>query len=363
MQIMEDRQRLHRIPEPGLQLPKTMAYLRSSLENLSCRIFAPVESALCAWFDFGSVHTIAFRADADALPVTEKTGLSFASEHPGYMHACGHDGHMAMLLELARRLEQKKHLDCNVLLVFQAGEETPGGAKPLCETGIFAQYQVEAIFALHLWPGLTPGTVSSRKNEMLSRSSEVNVTITGRSAHIAKAADALDALRAGTEFYTRAMEMEQSLDPESFRLLNFGRMESGTARNVISGQTHLEGSLRAFRDEIFESLRDGLQAIGTEVEKKHGCRVELHFSDGYPAVINPPELYDRVRRTVEFEELEAPSMISEDFSWYQRYLPGLFFFLGVGDTAPLHADTFVFDSGILLKGVDFLEKLAENLYG
>ena len=137
MQLTDDRRALHRIPELDRNLPQTMEYLRSALENLNCKVFSPMDSSLCAFFDFGKKDAIAFRADADALPIQEKNKVPYASTHPGVMHACGHDGHMAILLELARRLSEKKDLPHNVLLVFQPAEETTGGAKDLCATGVF----------------------------------------------------------------------------------------------------------------------------------------------------------------------------------------------------------------------------------
>nr|MBQ8245269.1 amidohydrolase [Oscillospiraceae bacterium] len=360
MQIYNDRHALHRIPELDRQLPKTLAYLRSVLEPLNCSVFSPMEGALCAWFDFGAEEAIAFRADADALPIPEKTGAPYASVHPGAMHACGHDGHMAIALELARRLSGKPSLPHNVLLVFQPAEETTGGAKDLCDTGIFARYKAKAIFGLHLWPGLEAGTIASRKQELMARSCEVTVDIFGKSAHIAKAAEGVDALEAAAEFYLRALAMERALPEGVFRLLKFGKLHSGTVRNALSAHTHMEGSLRAFQDQVFDSLAEGLKAIGREVEEKYGCTVKIHMNSGYPAVMNPEDLYDRVAGTVPFAQLEAPSMTAEDFSWYQNYLPGMFFFLGLGDTPALHADTFDFDESILLKGADFFEKLAEN---
>jgi len=361
MQIITDRRNLHQIPELEMYLPKTMEYLYRALSGLKCRVFSPMESALCAYFDFGKVGTIAFRADCDALPIEENTGLDFASTHPGRMHACGHDGHMAILLELARRLDQKESLSKNVLLVFQPGEESPGGAKYLCgDCSLMAVYHVEAIFGLHLWPGLEKGRIFSRENELMSRSCEVNVDFCGKSAHIAKAAEGIDALAACTEFYRRAVSMEQALPPEIFRLLKFGRMEAGTVRNAIAAEAHLQGSLRAFQDPVFEGLRECLYKIGAEVGRKTGCTVEISMSEGYPAVMNPPELYRRVKTMVDFSDLEEPSMTSEDFSWYQKYIPGIFFFLGLGDTPALHANNFQFDETILEKGADFFEKLAEN---
>ena len=360
MQIYADRHALHRIPELDRNLPKTLAYLRASLEGLNCRVFSPMDSALCAWFDFGQTDAIAFRADTDALPIAEKTGAEYASTHPGAMHACGHDGHMAILLELARRFSVKQSLPHNVLLVFQPAEETTGGAKDICDTGVFQKHNVKAIFGLHLWPGLEAGVIASRKNELMARSCEVTIDIYGKSAHIAKAAEGIDALMAGTELYRKAMDMEAAVPDGIFRLLKFGKFQSGTVRNALSAHTHMEGSLRAFQDEVFDHLAEGLRSIGQEVEAKYGCTVNIHMSDGYPAVMNPEELYGRVSQTVVFAPLEEPCMTAEDFSWYQKRLPGMFFFLGVGDTPALHADTFDFDESILVKGADFFEKLAEN---
>ena len=359
-QIIADRQALHRIPELELHLPKTMAYLATALSGLKCRLLSPTESSLCAWFDFGADSAIAFRADCDALPIEEHTGLDFASDHPGRMHACGHDGHMAILLELARRLNKKEHINRNVLLVFQPGEESPGGARYLCESGLFTAFHVEAIFGLHLWPGLEHGQVFSRENELMSRSCEVNADFFGRSAHIAKASEGIDALAACMEFYHRATAMEQALPPDIFRLLKFGRMEAGTVRNAIASDAHLEGSLRAFQDPVFEGLRECLYKIAKDVERESGCRIELSMSQGYPAVMNPPDVYRRVKAMVPFRDLEEPSMTSEDFSWYQKHIPGVFFFLGLGDTPALHSRDFAFNESVLVNGADFFEQLAEN---
>ena len=360
MQIYADRHALHQIPELGMELPKTQTYLKEALSGLSCHVFSPLGSALCAWFDFGKAESIAFRADMDALPIAEKTDAPYASTHPGCMHACGHDGHMAILLELARRLDTKKALPHNVLLIFQPGEEGPGGAKGICDTGVLETYHVKAVFGLHLWPGLEKGRVFSRKNELMARASEVTVDIYGKSAHIAKASQGVDALMAGAEFYTRAVEMERQIPAGIFRLLKFGKFQSGTVRNALSAHTHLEGSLRAFRDDVFEDMAQKLRSIAADVEKQYGCTVQLDIADGYPAVWNPEDLYHAVEKIQPLQELEEPCMTTEDFSWYQRYTSSMFFFLGLGDTPALHADTFDFDETILLKGADFFEALAER---
>lgn len=361
MQIAEDRRALHQIPELGRDLPETMAYLEKSLRGLSCQIFSPIKGALCAFFNFGGDSAIAFRSDADALPIREETGLPFASRHDGKMHACGHDGHMAILLELARQLHRKKALSRNVLLVFQPAEETDGGAKDLCEAGIFEKYRVEAIFALHLWPDLPFGTVATCPGGMMSRSSEITLTVQGRSAHIAKAEQGKDAMAAMVEFYRQAVSLERSLPPEVFRLLKFGRMEAGVVRNAVAGQARLEGSLRTFEEAVFASLKERLSRLAQEIGAASGCQMELRFSEGYPAVWNDEALYDKLRAwKIDFQKLEKPVMITEDFSWYQRRLPGLFFFLGVGPAPALHAADFQFDDGVLRRGAALFLELAEK---
>lgn len=360
MQIANDRRALHQIPELGCDLPKTTAYLTSVLEKLNCQLIFPAKSSICAWFDFGKADAIAFRADTDALPIPEKTGLPFASQHPGQMHACGHDAHAATLLELARRLSKKNDLPHNVLLVFQPGEETPGGAKPICDTGIFEKYNVKAIFGLHVWPGLPAGSINSRIGPLMSLCSELTVTVTGRSSHISRPMDGLDSLAAGMEFYRRARQLEADTRRDDFCLLNFGKMESGNVRNAISNHTQLLGTLRTFSNPLFDKLCQALQGIAREIEENTGCQITVEFTDIYPAVCNPEALFRKVSEIVDIKPLDAPCLGGEDFSFYQQVIPGLFVFFGIGDTPALHSDTFNLDEAVLLKGADFFETLAEK---
>ena len=360
MQIVKDRRALHRIPELDRCLPKTMEYLKTSLSGLKCSLFSPIDSSLCAFFDFGKKDAIAFRADCDALPIHEKTGAEFASTHEGIMHACGHDGHMAILLELARRLNEKESLPHNVLLIFQPAEETIDGAKWICRSGVLEKHNVKAVFGLHIWPELAAGEVFSRANELMARSCEVDITITGRSAHIGKASEGLDALKAGMLFYTYAREKEQALPPEVYRILNFGFFESGTVRNAISRKTVMKGSMRSYQDGIHHYLRESLYDAARYAEAETGCTVTIDINEGTPPVINPPALLEKVRALLPVRLLDTPSMTAEDFSEYQQVVPGLFFFLGLGNVPSLHADTFHFDESILTKGADFFEALAER---
>lgn len=360
MQIIADRRALHRIPELDKDLSKTFSYIQDALKGLSCRVFSPVAGALCAFFDYGKKDAIAFRADCDALPIAEETDAEYASTHPGKMHACGHDGHMAIALELARRLNEKEALPHNVLLVFQGAEETTGGAKDICQSGVLQNYNVQAIFGLHLWPGLTPGVIHSRENELMSRTSNVVVEFFGRSAHIAMADQALDATVAAVMFYQHATQMERNLPDGIYRLLKFGLLQSGTVGNALSAYAKIAGSLRAFQDDIFEQLRDGLLTIAKNVEDATGCTVKISIHEGYPAVINPEDLFRKVNTIAPIAAVEKPSMTAEDFSYYQKTVPGMFFWLGIGDAPALHASNFCFDEQILAKGAEFFELLAEK---
>ena len=356
MQIVDDRRALHQIPELDRELPETMAYLREALSGLRCQVFSPMSSCLCAFFDFHRKDAIAFRADADALPITERTKAPYASRHPGCMHACGHDGHMAMVLELGRRIRTKQALPHNILLLFQPAEETTGGARRLCETGVLERLRVKAVFALHLWPGLSAGMIAGLPGAMMARSAEVTFTAKGRCAHFCSAASGRDALAACVEFYSRAAALPLPQAPQS--LLGFGRMEAGSVRNAVAGSARLEGSLRALDDAAFCSIREALETISRHVAQTSGCAAAVHFSEGYPAVVNPPDLLRRASALFPIEALTAPTMASDDFSYYQRRLPGLFLFLGCGETSALHTAAFDFDERVLEAGVRYFEAVA-----
>ena len=360
MDIISHRRALHAIPEVQWDLPLTSEYVTKALQELNCRVFSPVGTAVCAFFDFGAADAIAFRADMDALPIEETTGLPFGSTHPGKMHACGHDGHMAILLELARRLSEKENLPHNVLLIFQPAEESPGGAKIICDTGVLEQHRVKAVFGLHLWPGLEKGVVFSRVNELMSSGCELTVDIYGKSSHIGNASAGIDATAAAMEFYRMAREAEADFPDEIFRLLNFGKFQSGTVRNALSAHARLEGSVRSFQEEVFQTMDWKLREAAAAVEAKFGCRVEITLGEGYPAVLNDEVVLKRVMAVADVAMLDKPSMTSEDFSWYQRYVGGAFFFLGLGDVPALHATNFNFDEAVLEKGADFFEKIAED---
>lgn len=357
--VRAHRRALHQIPELELQLPKTQQYVHQVLSEFPCRLLEPIASSVVAFFDNGKPDTIAFRSDMDALPVTEETNNGFESCHSGRMHACGHDGHMAMLLGFAEVLSSYyRKLPHNVLLIFQPGEENPGGAELICKTGLLTQYRVRHIFGFHLWPNLPAGVVATRENEFMARSSEVNVDIFGKSVHAAKYREGVDALELGMRYLNDVYAMERAIPESTYRLLRFGRMQSGTIRNVVSAHTRIEGTLRAFQNETYWYLRRQLEALAKPYEAL-GAKFVFDVNTGYPAVMNDGALCQKAQEVIPgLQLLKAPEMISDDFAQYQQYIPGVYFFLGTGTGIPLHSSRFDFDEEILLKGIEADEALS-----
>lgn len=361
------RRDLHKIPEVSRDLPKTKKYILSVLKNLDCEIIEVMESGVCAYFDRGQPATTAYRADMDALPVTEKNTHSFISRHPGKMHACGHDGHMSMGLAMAEYVDSQKELPCNVLLIFQPAEETTGGAREICETGILQRYNVDRIFSTHMWPFAPAGSISSRPGRMMPRSSQINIGITGRTSHATAPENGIDALYIGCryvqEIYDRKVrEGKPDPAPDERTIIQVCKFESGTARNIISGYTELVGTLRAFSDEDFQWLISILKGAASDLEEEFGCRIEVKYTEGYPPIVNDIELYDSVAPSLRasldnFIEMPEPAMISEDYSFYGLEVPSIFFYVGTGTGIALHSADFDFDESVLVQGVELYKTL------
>lgn len=368
------RRRLHRIPELDRKLPETRRYVLDVLEKLDCEIVEVAEDGkglispeeqreytggICAFFDFGCEDAFAFRSDMDALPISEKNESEYSSIHQGMMHACGHDGHMAMLLSFAEYLDHAGDSvspEKNVLLIFQPAEETTGGAPGICRSGVLEKYRVCGVFGFHLWPDLEAGTVSSIPGPMMAKTSEINIDIEGRSSHCTAASEGIDALYAGCRLMTEIYRIPE-IGPGGSSILKFGKMTSGDVRNAISSHTRIEGTLRVHDLDTFDRIVQSMEDAAARTDEELSCRTSVFHSSGYPPVTNDDVLYRRAcdalkaYGVIRYEELEKPSMIGEDFSFYQLKVPGVFFYLGTGTGIPLHADTFDFDESVLACGV------------
>jgi hippurate hydrolase len=360
--LIKFRRDLHKIPELDRALPKTTAYIRDYLKHLPCEITEAGTAGFVAFFKGGrsaeNAATTAFRSDMDALPVTESTGLPFASIHEGRMHACGHDGHMSILMGLASEVAAHiEELDQNVALIFQAAEETTGGAGDIAASGILQKYNTKKIYGLHLWPGYPKDTVICREGDFMASTTVFYIDIKGRSAHVGVYKKGIDALETAGRYITKVYEMEKKeVATEISRLLRFGILQSGTAVNVVPAAARLEGTLRTYSKEVQSFLWNRMNEIAGDLEAKTGAAFTFSHSIPYPAVINPKDLFEEARKKLlkagfEFFEPAEPLMISEDFSCYQEAAPALFFHLGTGRDEPLHSADYQIDEDVLETGV------------
>ncbi|MEG0392739.1 MAG: M20 family metallopeptidase, partial [Anaerovoracaceae bacterium] len=308
-------------------------------------------------------ESIVFRGDMDALPISEAKGPEYISSHPGQMHACGHDGHMAILLGLAEKINVLKSCNYNILLLFQPAEETILGALEICKAKLFSQYRAKYIFGLHLWPTLPQGKVVSRPGYMMAHSTQVDIHIEGLSAHCGEPEKGKDALATGCKFISELYDFVQFSEIPN-ALIQFGKMESGQVRNAISAQTTISGTMRTFEDSAFKTITGAMNSLANELSEDYGCKINVDYSKDHPAVVNDEQLYQRILPMLtnfSFEELDKPVMIAEDFSFFQKELPGLFFFLGTGSNIPLHSQNYDFDEKVLDTGVALFLQIATSL--
>lgn len=355
-ELIRHRRALHKMPEMGFEEFKTSAYLRAELEKLDIEVTGVAGTGLIAKI-VGDLPgpVIGLRSDMDGLSVLEKTKRPFASEHEGYMHACGHDGHMATLLTMGRYLnERRDRLSGTVVLVFQPAEEGPGGAEIIEASGLL---EVDEMLGLHLMPDLPVGTVGVKSGPLMAMTGEFDIDIEGVGAHGAKPHLGMDALLAASDLMMGLQHIvSRSVDPLEPAVVTVGRLFGGERRNIIAAKARLEGTLRAFDEALYKQMKERIEASGRAVETRYGVRVHTTFRDMYPPVVNDEEMTTRFEEALGDRILRvAPSMLAEDFSYYQKNRPGLFFFVGTaGDQpgAPLHSAHFDFDESALLTGIE-----------
>ncbi len=316
---------------------------------------------------------VALRADMDALPLDERTGLPFASAHGGTMHACGHDSHMAMLLGAARVLKGlQAELTGRVKFIFQPAEEEgeKGGAGPMIEDGVLEDPKVDYVFGLHVWPSIDSGKIGYRTGALLAATDTFYVTVKGKGGHGAKPHLAVDPILAGAHVVVALQSLaSREVDPLEPFVLTVGKLEGGTVDNIIPSEAHLEGTLRTVNEETRSSLKERLERVIGGVTSAYRADYDLRFEEGYPPTVNDPEVTTHALGVLgevfgEGGVIEVePSMGGEDFSRYLRRVPGSFFLLGTrnekkGITASLHSPHFQVDEAVLPLGSAALARLA-----
>lgn len=360
-EIVRDRRALHRHPELGGEEEWTQAYLLERLRSMGVEpVTYPGQRGVAAVIEGGLPGpTVGLRADMDALPVQEATGLPFASEIPGRMHACGHDAHMAIQLGAARLLlAHRAELPGRVKLLFEHAEETYGGAQEMIAAGCMENPHVDRMLGLHMLPSLPAGKLLTKPGPVSGSSTDVRIAFTGREGHGAYPERGVDAILIAAQAVVALQSVvSRNVSPLDSAVLSLGTIEGGKASNVVCGEVRLHGTLRTLRDETKALCRERVTAICKGVAESLGGGAKVTFTDSYGALQNDPALHARFEEVARallgaenVVQREAPSLGVESFSFFVQRVPGVYYDLGCGVGSPLHACDFYVDEDCLPLG-------------
>ena len=365
------RQHLHQNPELGRECYKTAEYVSERLKEFGITEIHTgyASSGLVAIIEGKATgRTIGLRADMDALPITENTGLSYSSVNEGVMHACGHDGHTTMLLGAARYLSETKNFSGRVALIFQPDEEATGGAKAMVEEGIIEQFQIEEVYALHNIPGHDVGVMYTRSGPIMAGADSFSVEIKGKGGHAAYPHEVKDPIVAALSI-AQAFQTIVSRNniPSDDLVISITQVHSGTTDNVIPESAYLNGTVRTFDLSVQEMVIKRMEKIISGLAMSFEVEAKLNYEKGYPPTINHEEATnfaievandvcgpDRVLTSVSKE------MGAEDFSYMLEKRPGAYLFLGIGEGAGLHNPNYDFNDAAAPIGASFFARLIEK---
>jgi amidohydrolase len=366
--LVEWRRDFHRHPEVEFEERRTSQVIRKFLEDLGLSVRTAAGTGLIAVLEGQpGGRTVALRADMDALPLTEEGDKEYISQNPGATHACGHDGHMAILMGTAKILHRwKERFHGRVVFLFQPAEEKPpGGAKPMVGAG--ALDGVDAVFGLHLWQLLPTGCVGIVKGPMMANSDSFSIAVKGRGGHGSMPQATVDPILAASHLVVNAQSIvSRNVDPLKPCVVSFGMVRGGTTFNIIPGEVTLIGTVRSFHPEVQKIAETRLREIAEETCRAFGADCTFKYEKGYPALVNHEDMVDLVlrvtRQTLGEERIRPfePIMGGEDFAYYLQKVPGAFFFLGMGDGQhhPHHHPAFDIDERALPQGVMLLTAIA-----
>jgi amidohydrolase len=363
------RRHLHAHPELTLHEQGTAAFVCARLQELGVPFVAGVGGhGVVATISRGqSNRAVGLRADMDALPITETTGLSYASGNPGVMHACGHDGHTTSLLGAAALLRQDTSWTGTVHLVFQPAEEGGGGAKSMIADGLFERFPMERIFGYHNWPGLDAGTVAVHDAAVMASGSRIEFRVKGVSGHAALPHLTRDPVVASAHLLLALQTIvSRNVDPLDSVVISVATMEAGTAANQIPGEAVLRGTMRTLRGQTCDDVEAAIRRVCAGVALSCDVRIEVALRRGNPVTVNSPAERDLAADAVAAAGLPlrrdmAPAMTGEDFSWYLEHRPGAFVWIGNGpaeDGHGLHNSNYNYNDAILPAASGYLAAVA-----
>lgn len=365
------RRDFHRHPEIGFQETRTAARIAETLETWGLRVHRGLGgTGLVAEIEGRDPDgpRIGLRADMDALPIHEETGLEWSSTVPGCSHACGHDGHMAMLLGAARYLAHSRDFNGTAVIVFQPAEEGLGGARAMLKDGLFERFPCDEIHALHNAPGFEPGKVYTLSGPACAGADFFDIRITGRGSHAAYPHQGNDPVVVAVTL-AQALQsiVSRNINPNRAAVLSVTRIAAGSAYNVIPNEAVLSGTVRAFSDEVRQQVRDRMVEIADGVARAFGARIDVESRDVFSVLENDAEAtaacIASARTVVGAEnvvEMPEPVMGSEDFADFLRHVPGCYFWLGHAGRVPVHNPGFVFDDAIVPLGASVLARIVED---
>ena len=371
--IIQTRRDLHRIPEPAYTEEKTSRYIADYLRREGLEVQTGVAKFGVVGLLRGAKpgKTLLIRSDIDALYIEEATGLPFASEHEGRMHACGHDCHMAMVLGAATVLARlKERIAGTVKFVFQPAEEGPGGAKPMIEEGVMENPTVDFSVGGHVWPDLPEGTVGVKAGPLMAAMDRFDIKIIGKGGHGAMPHLCVDALEVGTQVVSALQRIvSRQMKPLLPAVLTVGSFHAGTAFNVIPASAEMCGTTRTFDRGVWRTWSERIETVVRGVCQSMGARYELTYTQGYPPVVNDAWMAEVVQEcaaeAVGSGQVVEPELTlgGEDMAFFLERSKGCFFFLGVGceNGSGVHTSTFDIREDLLLIGTEVFCRAALRL--
>ncbi|KAB7616340.1 amidohydrolase [Amylibacter sp. SFDW26] len=365
------RQHLHENPELEYDCVETAAFVTARLEEFG------VDEISQGWAKTGVIavingksegDTIGLRADMDALPMPEETGLPYASKIEGKMHACGHDGHTTMLLGAARYLAETRNFSGRVVLIFQPAEEGGAGAGMMVEEGLMDKYGISQVYGIHNMPNQEVGTIETRAGPLMAAADVFEIEITGKDGHAAQPHLTIDPIIVGTAMVQNLQTIvSRTVDPVDSVVLSVTRFNAGTADNVISDRAKIVGTLRTFKKDVRAKAMERLKTIMEHVAAMYGATARLDYQHGYPATVNDAAKAAFATKAAaevvgdDHASMDAvPMMAAEDFSYFLQEAPGAYLFIGNGPSAGLHQTTYNFNDEISPIGASFFVRVVET---
>ncbi|MFE1570478.1 M20 aminoacylase family protein [Comamonas odontotermitis] len=364
------RRDIHQHPELSFQEHRTSALVARVLAEWGYEVFTGIAgTGVVGRLKKGQGgRTLGLRADMDALPIQEATGLPYASQNAGVMHACGHDGHTAILLAAARFLAEQGNFDGTLHLIFQPAEELGAGAKKMISEGLFERFPCDAIYGLHNWPGVRAGHLGCVEGPAMASIDYAKVTITGQGGHGAEPHQAVDPVLASAHVITALQSVvSRNVDPLEMGVVTVGSIHGGHAANVIPDQVELQLTARSFKPEVRSTLKNRLRELAQAQAESLGAQAHVDFKNGFPPVINHPQETQFARDVAmdalgeDFVDLHfRPRTASEDFAYLLQARPGSFLFLGNGESASLHNPRYDFNDAVLAPAAAYWVHLVER---